>query len=294
METEKAGQRGAERFVFGIPLIARSRAADWERVDALLGLTLCSVLAQDDPDFEVLLAGHDVPPCWPALTAGDRRFRFLPARHEAERPTGRNDDAGIKKWAIKEEVTRGGGGLLMYLDADDLVARNTVAAARAGIGPVSVGGVLARGVILDVASGQAAALPDPRIYDGGFHELCGSSTIARIEPTSDDPVRRDPYEVLGSHHVWPERAAEAGLRLDWLEVWGAYLVNSGQNHSETYGSHAEWRRTLNAALLRAGHPFGPDLAARFGLGPDALASLAASRPPLHGRRFGNAGAGRRC
>ena len=264
------GRRG-ERFVFGIPLIAESRAGDWDRVDALLGLTLRSVLAQTDPDFEVLLAGHDVPPSWRALTGGDARFRFLAARHAADAPTHRNDDAGIKKWAIKQEVTRSGGGLLMYLDADDLVDRRVVEVARGAIGREQVGAVVGKGVIVDLVSLRAGVLPDRRIYGGPFHELCGSSTVARIEPASADPVRRDPYEVLGSHHVWPSRAAEAGLSLAWLDVWGAYLVNTSQNHSETYGPYAEWRRSLNAALASQGRPFGSDLAALFGLARGDLA-----------------------
>lgn len=265
---------GMERFVFGIPLIARARAGSWARVDALLGLTLRSVKAQTDARFEVLLAGHDLPPCWEALAGADPRFRFLQARHAAEMPSGANDDAGIKKWMIKEAVIQSGGGLLMYLDADDLVDRRTVEASRAGIGSSAAGAVIGRGVIVDFATLRAVALPDPRVYDGPFHELCGSSTIARIEPGSPDPVRRDPYEALGSHHVWPQRAAEHGLDLAWLEISGAYLVNTSQNHSETYGPHAEWRRRLNEAIARTGRPFGCEDERRFGLAAGDLARAA--------------------
>lgn len=254
----------AERFVFGIPLIAESRAGDWDRVDALLGLTLRSLLGQSDGDFEVLLAGHDLPPAW-ALTAGDPRFRFLAASHRPDVPTDRNDDAGIKKWAIKEEVAGSGGGLLMYLDADDLVDRRMVEVARARIGREAVGAVVGKGAIVDFTSLRVVSLPDPRVYGGPFHELCGSSTVGRIDPSSSNPAQRDPFDFLGSHHVWPAQAEANGLGLAWLDVWGAYFVNTSQNHSETYGPHAAWRRELNAALAREGEPFGSELAERFGL-----------------------------
>lgn len=270
--------RARERFVFGIPLIAKGRASDWGRVDALLRLTLRSLLAQTDRDFEVLLAGHDLPPCWVELTDGDSRFGFLEAAHRPDIPTDRNDDAGVKKWAIKDHVTRSGGGLLMYLDADDLVDRRVVQAARAQIGREAVGAVVGRGIIVDFVSLRAASLPDRRVYDGPFHELCGSSTIARIETESGDPVRRDPYAVLGSHHVWPAQAKANGLRLTWLDVWGAYFVNTGQNHSETYGPFAAWRRELNAALAEAGEPFGPALANHFGLSREDVAAAAGRNP----------------
>lgn len=265
---------GRERFVFGIPLIARASAGNWKRVDFLLGLTLRSLLAQTDPDFEVVLAGHDLLPSWHSLASGDRRFRFLAACHPAEAPTVRNDDAGIKKWMIRDHVTRSGGGLLMYLHADDLVERRLVATARAAIGRDHVGAVVEQGLVLDFASLRAAPLPDTRIYDGPFHELCGFSTIGRIEPASADPARRNPFETLGSHHVWPAQAASAGVALAPLPIPGVYLVNTGQNHSESHGPHAGWRRDVSAAVAREGTPFDADLASRFGLAPETLAAAA--------------------
>lgn len=257
--------RHRERFVFGIPLIARDVATDWRRVGTLLDLTLRSVLAQSDADYEVILAGHDRPEGWARLVGDDPRFRFLEADWDPEAPTARNDDAGMKKWRIKEQVQGSGGGLLMYLDADDLLDRQLVEIARAALSPDHVGGVVGGGVIVDFATWRAAPLPHPRIYDGSFHELCGSSTIGRIEPESHDPVRRDPHEALGSHHRWPQAAAEIGVRLAELPAWGAYLVNTSQNHSEAHGPHADWRRALNAAVAREGEPFGAALEARFGL-----------------------------
>lgn len=265
--------------MFGIPLIARAVAEDWQRVETLADLTLRSVLAQTDPAFEVLLAGHDRPACWERLTQGDPRFRFLQADWTPEEPSPRNDDGGIKKWRIKEQVRQGGGGLLMYLDADDLLDRRLVETARAGIRPEHVGGVVDEGVIVDFVTWRAVSLPDPRVYDGRFHELCGSSTIGRVEPDSPDAVRRDPHEALGSHHRWPERAKEIGAELAKLPVSGAYLINTSQNHSEAYGPYAEWRSTLKASIAREGAPLSPELEVRFGLREAPSASATAGRAP---------------
>lgn len=189
-----------ERFVFGVPLIARAAAADWAGVTGLLGLTLRSVLGQSDGEFELVLAGHDLPESWRALVSGDHRFRFLRADWDAERPTGSNDDGGRKKWLISEHVRRSGGGLLMFLDADDLLDRHTVSTARRDIGRASIGGIVAGGILLDLASLRCVRVPDPRVFDGAFLELCGSSTVGRLDPQSPEPVRRDPHSALGSHH----------------------------------------------------------------------------------------------
>lgn len=267
-----------EPFFFGVPLIAQSCAADWGRIGDLLELTLRSVLAQSHPDFTLLLAGHDAPDCWERLTNGDGRFRFLRAGWDPQAPTLANDDGGAKKSMILDEVRRAGGGLLMFLDADDLVDRRTVEVARATMRRDHVGAVVDSGIMLDFRTLCAMPLPRPGVYDGPFVELCGSSTVARIEPASPDPVRRDPHGVLGSHHVWPRAAAQAGIPLARLPVRGAYVVNTAQNHSETHGPFAGWRRDLNAAVAREGAPIDERTAARFGLDLALLAAKARGGP----------------
>lgn len=259
------GADGAEPFFFGIPLIARAASEDWGLVDRLLRLTLRSVLAQTDGDFRVVLAGHDVPPCWAELA--DDRFVLLQADWPVAAPTLANDDGGAKKWRIGEHVRRRGGGLLMLLDADDWVDRELVGAARAGIGPGDVGGLVAGGYAYDWRSGRGAVIPVGHGFDNPFHELCGSSTVARIQPDSDDPVRRDPHDVLGWHAGWDRVAAELGVSLAWLDVAGVYVVGTDRSHSERQGPYAAWRRDFAAAVRATGEPFPPGQWRRFGLEP---------------------------
>ena len=253
----------SERFVFGIPLIARAVAADWALVDRLLGLTLRSVLAQEDGDFRVILAAHDRPDSWSAV-AGDGRFELLLADWTPEPPNAPNDDGGRKKWLVKERVRAEGGGLLMFLDADDWVPRDLVAAVRAAVTPAHVGGVVSEGVALDWQSGRVAPFPLPGPFAGPFHSLCGSSTVARVTPEGGSDLERDPHLVLGSHHQWPERAAELGVALAAIDVTGLYMIGTGQNHSEHQSPVADWRRGITDAVRAEGVPLDKAMAGRYG------------------------------
>lgn len=253
----------SEAFTFGIPLIARAAADDWPLVDRLLGLTLRSVLAQTDAGFHVVLAAHDVPAAWDEV-AGDPRFTLVLADWLPQAVTAANDDGGTKKWLIKQHVRRQGGGLLMFLDADDWVSRDLVRRAKSQIAPGDVGGVLADGFALDWESRRLARFPIADAFAGPFHAICGSSTIGRVLPGSEDPMLLDPHLALGSHHRWPDAAKERGVSLAQVDATAVYLVGTGQNHSERQGPFAAWRREVTSAVRRTGTPLDPTLAAEFG------------------------------
>ncbi len=51
----------SEPFTFGIALLPRVSAQNWNLVETLFGLTCASVAAQTDQQFRVLVAGHDRP-----------------------------------------------------------------------------------------------------------------------------------------------------------------------------------------------------------------------------------------
>ena len=248
-------------FTFGIALIARRRARDWAVVEGLLQLTLASVLAQTDQEFRVVIAGHDRPEAMP----DDPRFRFLEVSWPPDRPDEHNSDGGMKKYRIGEDLLERGGGLLMLLDADDWVDRRLVEFARAGIGPEHVGGIVEHGYAIDLQTLQALRLPDRRAFDIGFHRICGSSAIGRLDPLVDEPVRRDPCHTLGSHHQWLEAAQANGVALARLPAAGSYLINTSENHSENHGPHAAWRRELAERVRAFGSPLDDETAGRFGL-----------------------------
>lgn len=248
-------------FTFAIPLVGRAAAADFARVEALLGLTLASIRAQTDPDFQVQIMGHDRPRTLP----DDPRVSFIEAGWPPRAPDAANNDSGCKKYALGEAALKRGEGLLMHVDADDWVSPGLVAAARAQIGPDVVGGVIPAGEILDFATGRVAPLPFPGFFEKPFYALCGSSVVARLRPGDPDPLRRNPLAVLRDHHVWPREAAERGARAAVLDAPGAYLVGTAENHSERHGPFAGWRAELVAALRRRGRDVADADLARYGL-----------------------------
>jgi hypothetical protein len=255
-----------EPFTFGIALISRVGARDWALIEALLDLTLSSVCAQTDQEFQVVIAGHDRP----RIASSDPRFTFLEAGWPARRPGLHNEDSGRKKYAISQFVQERGGGLLMLLDADDWVDVHLVEAARAMIGPHRIGALMDTGFVTDLRTLRTAAVPHPRVFDGEFHRICGSSTVARLRPDEVDPLRRNPCDVLVSHHQWVEGSRDHGAELARLPVPGAYVVNTSQNHSEIHGPYAEWRRQFTQSVNREGDEVDDTLASRFGIGLDRI------------------------
>ncbi len=253
-------------FTFGIPLIARAAARDWELVQGLLDLTLRSLAAQAGPEIRIVVAGHDQPRTAVA-------HEFLAATWPAEDVRADNLDSGRKKHAISQHVLATGGGLLMFVDADDWVEAGLVETARARIAPEQIGGLVEAGYVTDLRAMRLCPLPHPQVFAGGFHELCGSCAVAVLKPGHPDPVRRDPTAILHEHYRWIDVARELGVTWAKLDVGVNYLVNTSANHSETHGPFAAWRRDFNAAVTRIGVPADEAFLARFGLDSDAVNRL---------------------
>lgn len=230
-------------------------------IERLLDLTLKSILGQTDARFSVLVMGHERP-----AMPEDPRIEFIGADWRPEPPGPHNDDGGRKKHAINDLVLARGGGLLAFVDADDWIERTFVQEARARLARSDAPGALVeRGFAVDFQTLRAAPLPHPRVFGEPFHRLCGTSTVAHLRPGASDPLRRDPFSILRSHHQWAQLAGEMDVALETLPCLCAYLVNTSENHSETLGPHAQWRRALAASVNKWGRPLDVSLAQRFGL-----------------------------
>ncbi len=249
----------AEPFTFGIPLIARAAAADWPLVEALLALTLKSLAAQGERDVRVIVAGHDHPDIEPAVS-----FDFLQADWPVAAVRADNLDRGRKVQAINEAVLAAGGGLLMFVDADDWVDTSLVVTARATMLPGQTGAVIERGYAIDLREGRALPIPHTA-FDRGFDRLCGSSVVARLDPSAGEALHRDPYAVLHEHYRFAEFSRELGALCRPLDVCGAYVVNTSANHSEAHGPFTAWRRRFNEAVARDGLVVDERFLSRFGL-----------------------------
>lgn len=250
-----------EAFTFGIPLIAPEVAQSWDRVRLLFAGTLQSILRQSDRAFTLVLACHEAPAEWDIAAREDPRLVLLRADWKPVAPSSANDDGGGKKWLIRDFVRRRGGGLLMYVDGDDLVDSDTVLCARRSIGASECGGIVASGLAIDFETGQAAALPDPRLFGLEFHRVCGSSVIGRIGA-------RDAFDELGWHSGWAEAAAGRGERLARLPLTGGYLVNTGESHSERHGPFSSWRREFARRVRRFGRELSERERLRLGMAAD--------------------------
>lgn len=256
-----------EPFTFGIAVMARATARDWARVRRLLALTVRSARAASDRDTRVLVAGHEPAEAdveslvadWPA--PGRRDFQ------------AQMDDAGRKQRLVQARVLEAGGGLLMLLDADDWVETGFVSAARAAVRPDRVGGVVERGALVDARTRRAATAPDPRIFDGPFHRMCGSSGVFRLRPEAADPFRRNPLRELRVHSRWAEEARARGAELAPIAAEAAYLVNTGENNSETIGPHAGWKVGVVNEVNRLGRAMDAADAARWGLSLSDIEAL---------------------
>jgi hypothetical protein len=249
-------------FTFGIALVPRGLAHDWALIETLLDLTLTSLLGQTDPNFRVLIHGHDRPR---TRMDGDPRLTFIEADWPAQGTGPHNDDSGRKKHALNDLVLEQGGGLLMLLDADDWVDQRTVATGRANIGADHIGGLIDAGLIMDFQTLRIAPLPHPEIFAGEFYRLCGTSTVALLRPNDPDPLRRDPFSILRSHHQWMEVAQQNGATLAALPLSANYLVNTTENHSDIYGPYQDWRRTLIQSVNDIGIDLDEATASQFGL-----------------------------
>ena len=267
----------ASPFTFGIPLIARAVAHDWALVQALLRLTLRSLAAQTDGRFHIVVAGHDRP----ELGADAAPFEFLHAGWPTEAVRADNGDGGRKKALIADHVGLR-GGYLMFVDADDWFDTRLVASVRSQVDPGPngpIGGVIGDGYAVDLRNGRALPIPHPDAFAGGFHELCGSSTVAVIDPGAAEAIRREPYAVLHEHYRWEETCRAQGVASVRLDLVGGYVVNTGANHSTAHGPFAAWRRRFDAAVATSGCPVDDTFLARFGLDAASLRAAHASMMP---------------
>ncbi len=161
----------------------------------------------------------------------------------------------------------------MFLDADDWVDVCLVQIARATIGAGHVGGAIGSGFAIDIGNRRALPLPHPGAFKGGFYELCGSSTIARLDPHATDPVRRNPIALLHEHYRWNALCREHGLQSADLLCVGGYVINTSVNHSTISGPFAKWRRSFDQRVLHEGGVVDDAFLAQFGLDQACLREI---------------------
>jgi hypothetical protein len=232
-------------FVFAVPLIAKKRAPDWDRVLTDLRMTVTSLLNQTDPHFRILIGTNDdIKGTLPR----DRRVKTIkieegPGLTEGSRQQRGHHDAGHKKSVLTGHGARHGARFIMYVDADDLISNRLVDIVRSNDHPS--GYILRRGFVMNCRTGLVLSCPCDHITGvEGFDGFCGSSIILTYPATSED----DPYWHLKIMSEGHHKARSAFIRsgspaLDLHEELAIYRLNTGVNasqHNDNEKSRLDW------------------------------------------------------
>ncbi len=255
--------RAGPPLTIGIPLLSQKVSPDWSKSCGLLEQALASIANQTVACERVLIACHERPVL--KIPAGlDVEFievRFDYPRYSLDCAT----DQYRKKEEIGERHRRYGGGRLFFLDADDVIERNFVAAI-ARIEAKAI--VLRRGYKLDCATDKVIVLPR-------FWRRCGSCAV--VDWTRDElpevahaeagSTLRDLLNVR--HYNWPGFFEARGWPTAFVdEPLVMYVTNHGQNRSLIYsGISLKWALYNRVA---PGARLGRTLRERFALAPEPV------------------------
>ena len=267
---------------FGIPLMARSVAQDWQRIEHQLSATVGSIYNQTDPNFRIIVACTDRPNL---KIKTDERLEFLTCEQRpAVDHTAFNTDAVHKRIRIAQRLKQLDGGYLMFADADDLVSRDLVAYVRKTAHPN--GYSIGRGYMFDAVRGWLAPFPfslDAR-FDLESHTCAVFNISADELPEHDEDYSTRFVHLMREGHPAFRKRAEAEGRplLDIPFRAAVYVRNTGENIStRAAATSVDGRTTFQAYLddqLEAQRiERTPELDAEFNL-KDAEAPPATSRP----------------
>ena len=215
---------------FGIPIPPAS-VGNWQHTCVMLNMTLTSALAQTDPRFKIIIAGHEKPEL---KIMQDKRIHFIQSH---KRMTNNNDgkkrDKDHKTDLILKKHCEEGAGYFMPLDADDLIHRDLVKYILSDNN--KLGYSIRHGYALDWQNRSLA--PIPGAWDATFDNVCGSSAIFYLQFgdffNNDCPSKyKKPSYFWASHGYWSVVAQEWGRPLSNIPFLACiYVVNHSQNLS---------------------------------------------------------------
>jgi hypothetical protein len=214
----------SEILYFGIPLISRKAAHNWDVVTRIFNSTLTSIFNQSNDNFRVLVGCCDVPTISPTF---ESKIEFITI--DAPIPTTsaeRMQDKGAKKQAIGRRLHELGGGYLMFMDADDLVHRELVSHVLRHQHPH--GYLLKRGYEMDM---QKKTLRRVKNFD----QICGSCAVVRFDvddlPSTLNDNQNVYFNQFGNHKLWHRVATEHNRPLAEIPFEAMiYVRNTGENY----------------------------------------------------------------
>lgn len=219
---------------FAIPVSPRRSDEQWDRLNALLAMTLRSVANQTSDAYTAIVCGHEMPPCIAEFDSD--HVQFIQATFDKAQTIeeGRRDK-NRKRRSIAVEVRNRGGGYYMFLDADDLVHCDLVATIVADDN--HVGYIITQGYALDYNNRRLA--PIPGAWRKPFNGVCGSSGIIYLEPDDlPSTVHPEPmdknirFALIRNHTMFENYSEISGYSLAEMDFpAGIYTVNNGINLS---------------------------------------------------------------
>lgn len=257
---------------FGIPLISKEAATDWNLVTRLLQRTLASVFNSNDAQFNVIIACHDIPEIPDAYRG---RVHFV----QVDTPTPGSDDGlsgrwerrrdrSLKRMRIAQYMRACEPGYLMLLDADDLIDKNLVRYVHER--SATSGYIVKQGYRFDVASRKLWFASD-------FDRICGSCGIFwfnKDDLPRDDDDRNCYFKQFKAHRTWEATAASYGRPLQRVDYPAMiYTRNSGSSTFRRSKLHVLRSKGLRKVMQRKRNRlFGrvevtEDLIERFQLQP---------------------------
>lgn len=207
-------------FYVSIPLVGRKSAEQWDHVSTRLQTCLQSYFRSTDPDFRIVISGHETPDI-PELA--DPRVAFLemgyPSNHFP--PELYRRDKRAKRKNNLDWITERGGGDVFVADADDHIHRTLIERVRKANHPH--GHVVERGLIVGLDARAVATIPG--VYSSNFNRVCGTSSIFRVMGL--DPGSKAWRLPLQNHAHVATYAAELGRPLNVIESDSvAYVIAS--------------------------------------------------------------------
>ncbi|MGA7521121.1 MAG: glycosyltransferase family A protein [Acidobacteriaceae bacterium] len=236
-------------FYFGVPLKSQKLAKNWDLTVELVNNTFRSMLAQTDLNFRILLACHEPP----ALAMDpDPRVEILTV--DFPRPIFRDEpnvDKHRKREVIAARIRELGGGVVMFVDADDLVSNRLVEYVNHN--PHPHGHYVQQGYEFNAQTRAIRSCP-------WFYRICGSCALLNLRP-EDLPQRameetssRFRQLALHAHPTWPAVMASEGSPLAPLPFPAVmYVTHTGENMSDSQDP-AGFRRRLLRVAFREHHP----------------------------------------
>lgn len=229
-----------------IPFRSKISTADWDLTVSLLNNTLKSVFNQNEQEFRVIIACHEIP----QITEDyDKRLEIIQVDYPPpEQIKHYVPDKYYKKRILVHRVQESGGKYIMFVDADDYISNRLATWVKNHEHPT--GWFIKTGYEYDASSNSLRITPR-------FNNICGTSAVLNISDLSGsvetlftDYNRENKYLFDYGHNEWNKILEEQKQQTLGIIPFKAavYVINTGVNLSNARGQHSGLIRRIYRRL----------------------------------------------